>query len=138
LPLQAAARLFEKEHALSAVELKVRPDVDLNALTAELKSILGEGFVVENRYEQNKTIFMILTSEKWAVYAILLMVLLIASFNMIGSLSMLVLEKRKDITILKTMGASEQVIRRTYLLEGVFLSGGGAVIGITLGTLVCL
>jgi len=99
----------------------------------QLQGILGEGFNVETRYEQNKSIYMVMNLEKWVIYAILVFVLLIASFNQVGALSMLVLEKQKDIAILRAMGAQQSAIRRIFLLEGVLWAGVGGVAGLLFG-----
>jgi lipoprotein-releasing system permease protein len=100
--------------------------------------MFGAGYNVETRYEQNKTLYTVMTGEKWAIYVILVFVLLIASFNMVGALSMLVLEKQRDIAILKAMGALPGTIKQIFFFEGVLWSLIGGTAGITLGVLVCL
>lgn len=135
LPL--VQQLFHKEGQVSSVELKI--DVDREQEIQEaLKKAVGPGFVVETRYEQNKTMFMVMRTEKWVIYAILILVLLIASFNMVGALSMLVLEKQKDIGILKAMGALPKTVRLIFILEGVLWSLIGGVSGMLLGVLICV
>jgi lipoprotein-releasing system permease protein len=89
------------------------------------------------RYEQNKTLYFILKSERWAVYAILTMMLLIASFNIIGSLSMLVIEKEKDIAILNTMGMPQNMIKKIFIATGILISLIGACIGSVVAWIVC-
>src|SRR5690606_35406245 len=100
--------------------------------------MLGPSYKVETRYEQNSSLYRIMSSEKWAIYAILVLVLLIASFNLVGALSMLVLEKQKDIAILKAMGATPSAIRRIYLLEGILWAFVGGIAGILLGGTIAL
>ncbi len=135
LPL--VQELLHEEGKVSSIELKI--DVDREEeIKEELQQLLGSDFVVATRYEQNKTMFMVMRTEKWVIYAILMMVLLIASFNMVGALSMLVLEKQKDIAILKAMGALPATIRSVFLLEGILWSLVGGVSGMLLGVLVCV
>lgn len=135
LPL--VQELLHKEGQVSSVELKI--DVDREQEIQEaLRSAVGPDYLVETRYEQNKTMFMVMRTEKWVIYAILIMVLLIASFNMVGALSMLVLEKQKDIGILKAMGALPKTVRLVFILEGVLWSLIGGVSGILLGVLICV
>jgi len=100
--------------------------------------LLGGMYKVETRYEQNRTMYMVMNAEKLAIYAVLLLVLFIASFNMVGALSMLVLEKKKDIAILRAMGAPPEAIRMIFMIEGVLWSFVGGVIGIVLGCSICL
>lgn len=136
LPL--AQDLFGAAGHLSSLEISLQPKADAEDVQRDIKSLLGAGYKVETRYEQNKTLYMVMRTEKWAVYAILLLVLLIASFNMIGALSLLVLEKQKDMAILRAMGAQPRDIRSIFIAEGVLwaVTGGGA--GLLLGLLICL
>lgn len=138
VPLVAAQQLFGVGSKLSSVELQLAPGADAGKVKQQLEQLLGKGMLVEDRFEQTKTFFMIMRAEKWAVYAILLMVLLIASFNMIGSLSMVVLEKKKDIAILKSMGARSRMVRGVFLAEGGLMALLGCSLGLLTGTLVCL
>lgn len=138
VPLKAAQYLLDVGDKISSIEIKRNIKGSEALVKKELVNILGKNVVIENRFEQNKTFFMIMRGEKWAVYAILLMVLLIASFNMIGSLSMVVLEKKKDIAILKSMGARSSLIRTIFISEGGLLALVGGLIGILTGTLLCL
>lgn len=138
LPLRAAQRLFQQPGMISAIEMKANNPSDVSQLRRAAKQIMGDDFKVADRFEQNQTLFMVLSGEKWMVYVILLFVLLLASFNLTGCLYMLVLEKKKDIAILKSMGMSARSVRRIFLSEGVFLALAGAVMGIVLGFLICL
>lgn len=119
----------------SAIEMKLTGDPDKvkNALQAKL----GKDFLIETRYEQNKSLYAVMQVEKWVIYAILSLILIVAAFNMIGALTMLVLEKQKDIAVLKAMGASNQLIQRIFLSEGLLLAGIGGGAGILLATLIC-
>ncbi|HEX5553891.1 MAG TPA: ABC transporter permease [Chitinophagaceae bacterium] len=124
---------------ISAVEIALKPGADLQQAKADIGRIFGKThYVVQTRYEQNRSLYNVMQTEKWFVYAILLFIFAIAAFNMIGSLSMLVIEKRKDITILKAMGARQSLIRRIFLTEGVLIAAVGAGIGTTLAVLICL
>lgn len=138
VPLAAARHLFGTGNKVSSVEIRLKKNAKEHRVVKQLQQLLGNNLKIENRFEQNKTFFMIMRSEKWAVYAILLLVLLIASFNMIGSLSMVVLEKKKDITILKSMGARSSLIRAIFLAEGGLLALVGGASGILIGLLLCL
>lgn len=145
LPL--AQRLFDyDEHTCSA--LRIQPKIvnqtksSINRQSSIVKSSiekdLGEGFRVLDRYEQQADFFRILRIEKLLTILLLVFILLIASFNSIGSLSMLIIDKREDIRILSDLGADERIIRRIFLLEGWLISALGTLIGLVLGVLVCL
>ncbi len=130
--------LLQEEGKYSSVEIAVKKGADIDDVKEKIEQALGTGYIVQTRFEQNKTLYMIMRSEKWAVYGILVLVLMIAAFNMVGALSLLVLEKQKDIGILKAMGAGNSQISRLFLAEGALwaLLGGGT--GLLLGLLVCL
>jgi len=136
-PLTLVQELFREQGRYSSVEISADPDA-IQHIKKQLQQMLGSAYRVETRYEQNRTMYMVMGAEKWAVYAILLLVLLIASFNMVGALSMLVLEKQKDIAILRAMGALPATIRRIFLLEGMLWSLVGGVSGILLACAICL
>jgi len=136
-PLSLVQVLLHQEGKYSSVEISIAPGTE-EKVVAALQKLFGDGYRVETRYEQNKTMFSVLSGEKWAIYAILTMVLLIASFNMVGALSMLVLEKQKDIGILKAMGALPADIRSVFMLEGLLWALTGGVSGIVLGYIICL
>ncbi len=116
----------------SAAELKLKDVKAEKETIAALQQLLGNKYLVENRYQQNRSLFGVMQVEKWAIYGILSLILIIASFNMIGALTMLVLEKEQDIQILQAMGASKSFIQRIFLTEGVLLALIGSVIGIVL------
>lgn len=138
VPLAAAQYLYGIKGAVSALEIKTDGKTSESKIKEQVLQILGAKIKVENSFEQNKTLYMIMKGEKWAVYAILTFVLLIASFNMIGALSMVVMEKRKDVAILRSMGATTAFIRTLFLLEGMVLALVGAAIGVGLGLLLCV
>ena len=136
-PLNLVQDLFNEPGKISSIEIKLTAQADAEAVKNNLQQFIGPAFKVETRYEQNKTLYLVMRSEKWAVYAILLFILLIASFNMVGALSLLVLEKRKDIAILKIMGAEPAAIHRIFITEGLIWSLSGGLAGMLLGFMVC-
>ena len=103
---------------------------------AELSEILGADFKLQSRDEQNALFYRIMAAEKWGIFFILSFILIVASFNIIGSLTMLILDKQKDIDTLDNLGASTQLIKKIFLLEGWLISISGAVIGLILGSLI--
>lgn len=123
---------------MSALEIGSRAGVDEKLLKAKLEQLLGKGYKVQTRYEQNQSLYAIMQTEKWAVYVILSFIMIIAAFNMIGSLYMLVIEKQKDITILKAMGARKSLIMRIFLAEGLIIAGIGTLVGFGLGISFCV
>jgi lipoprotein-releasing system permease protein len=137
-PLEAVQNLFVQPGKYSAIEIKASNGISADDMQAALQKLLGKAFKVETRYEQNKTLYLTINTEKWATFAILTLVLLIASINMIGALTLLVLEKKKDIAILKAMGAQPAIIRGVFVMEGVLWSLIGGGIGLILGLLLCL
>lgn len=137
-PLFDVQGLFGQPDRFSSLELSVRPGSDPANLKRQLQQALGNAFHVDTRYEQNKTMYLVMQTEKWAVYAILLLVLLIASFNMVGALTLLVMEKRKDVAMLKAMGARSSTIHKIFLMEGILWAFTGGTIGLVVGGLLCL
>ncbi|NCU05168.1 MAG: ABC transporter permease [Chitinophagaceae bacterium] len=121
-----------KANEYSAAEIRLKDPKAEKETIAALQQLLGKGYLVENRYQQNRSLFGVMQVEKWAIYGILSLILIIASFNMIGALTMLVLEKEQDIQILQAMGAGKSFIQRIFLTEGVLLALVGSVIGIIL------
>jgi lipoprotein-releasing system permease protein len=116
----------------SAAEIAVESQDQVALVKQELVNLLGNKVKVLDRYEQNKTLYSTIRLEKWAIYGIFTLILLVAAFNMVGALTMLVLEKQKDIQVLQAMGASRQMIRKIFLTEGMVLAGIGASLGILL------
>lgn len=137
LPL--ARRLFEfDQHTVTALRIEPAKGFSVDETQKRIKAILGDQYKVLNRHEQQQDFFRILHIEKLLTIMLLVFILLIASFNIIGSLSMLILDKREDINILSHLGANEQEIRRIFLFEGWFISALGAVLGLSAGVAVCL
>ncbi len=134
--LDLAQALFEYQaNEVSAVELRLLPFADTQKVKNDLQKLLGDEFSVKDRYEQQEAYFKIMQVEKWITYLILSFILLIASFNIIGSLSMLIIDKKEDIITLRNLGADQKLIRQIFLLEGWMISAVGAVVGIIIGTI---
>ena len=139
IPIELAQQIYEYEpNIVTAVELKIAPSANINKVQREIKEILGDNFKVQNRYEQQENFFRIMKIEKWISYLILSFILLIAVFNIIGSLSMLIIEKEQDIITLRNMGANTKQIRNVFLYEGWLISVLGSFVGIVIGVLLCL
>lgn len=139
ISINLARDLFEyQKSTVSAVELKLATGVDKSEVQNQIQTLLGDRFQVKNRYEQQESFFKIMKIEKWITYLILCFILLIASFNIIGSLSMLIIDKKADIQTLTNLGATNQLIKRIFLFEGWLISGVGALAGIVLGVILCL
>jgi ABC-type lipoprotein release transport system permease subunit len=137
--INLARDLFDYEKTkVTSIELKLAKGVDHEKVQKQIQTILGDRFKVKNRYEQQESFFKIMKIEKWFTYLILCFILLIASFNIIGSLSMLIIDKKGDIETLRSLGANNQLIKRIFLFEGWLISGVGAISGIGLGALLCL
>ncbi len=135
--LSFARRLFDYDTEVSAIELKLKPDADIAAVQKKIARLLGERFNVQNRYEQQADVFRIMEIEKLISYLFLTFILVISCFNVIGSISMLILDKREDVETLRKLGADNRLIVRIFLLEGRLISVCGAVGGIVLGLLLC-
>ena len=138
VPFDWLSKLLEYEDKASNVELFLSSKADVSKVKKAVKALLGEDFTVKNQQEQMATLYKIMRSEKWAVYVILTFILILATFNVVGSLSMLMIEKRKDTTILKSMGADKGLIQRIFLNEGLLISVAGGIIGLLLGIVVVL
>jgi len=137
VPIAFARDVFEYHDELSALEIKLKTDAKVESVKTELQNLLGPDFKVQNRYEQHAFFYKIMASEKWAVFLILSFILLIASFNVIGSLTMLIIDKKEDIYTLRSLGADNRAISRIFLFEGWLITAVGAVVGLVMGALLC-
>lgn len=133
--LETVRDLLNYDWEASYLEISFNPDYEEEVFT-EIKQVVGDGFNVQNRYEQEASFLKIMNGEKWMAFAILCLTLLLVAFNLVGALWMIVLEKQKDISILKTMGASSKMIRNIFLHEGMLVSGIGLLIGFGLALLI--
>lgn len=138
VPLAFAEEALGYSDELSAVEMALNSDKNITRVQEQVQLAVGSNFIVKNRFEQQEMLYKIMRSEKWAIFMILGFILFIATFNVIGSLSMLILEKRKDIAILKSMGAGDKLVKRIFLVQGMMVSFGGAIFGMILGAAICL
>ncbi|MFN0290588.1 ABC transporter permease [Pedobacter helvus] len=138
VPLSFARELLGESKNVSSIEINVQPGVDAEELKQRMSKDLGSSYVVKNRIEQNQALYNVLGSEKWMVYIILTFILIIAIFNIIGSLTMLVIDKQKDISVLSSLGAGKQLIRRIFLAEGMMITLTGCIFGIAIGLVFCL
>jgi lipoprotein-releasing system permease protein len=120
----------------NAVEIALTNSGDVSGVQDKLKQLLGSSYKVLTRYEQNRSLYSIMQAEKWVIYAVLALIMGIFSFTMISSLTMLVLEKQKDISVLHALGANRNFIYRIFLSEGLLLAGIGAIAGILLALLI--
>jgi lipoprotein-releasing system permease protein len=130
--LKLVQDLFDVSHGASGLELKVDEDY-IEKVQSIIEERLGDDYLVRNRSEQNEAAYKVFKTEKWATFAILTLVVLIAAFNTIGALTMLVLEKKKDIQILRSMGAQQKTIRNIFLQEGMLITAVGIVLGLIIG-----
>ncbi|TDG37622.1 FtsX-like permease family protein [Pedobacter changchengzhani] len=138
VPLDFARTLLGEDKAISLIEINLQPNENIDNFQQEVADKLGDKFEVRNRAEQNRSLYHILNTEKWAVYIILTFILIIAIFNIIGSLTMLVIDKVKDIAILSSLGASKRLIKRIFLLEGMMITMSGCILGLFLGFIFCI
>jgi len=138
VPIRLARELFDYEKEVSAWEIKLKPGTPLLSVQNRIQAILGTDFLVKDRYQQQEESFKMVSIEKWVTFLMLCFILLIAVFNVTGSLSMLIIEKQSDVLTLRNMGAGNQLISRIFLFEGWMISIVGGVVGIILGVLICL
>ena len=127
---KAVNKLLSQKNKISALELKLEEDNDEEEIRAEIRKVLGDGFAIKNRYDQEESFLKIMNIEKWISFLIVVLVLGIISFNMIGSLWMMVLEKKKEISILRSMGCETSNIRNIFLVEGIIVTGVGLILWI--------
>ncbi|MGX8682367.1 MAG: ABC transporter permease [Bacteroidales bacterium] len=136
--LTFARQLFGYQNEVTAMEVKLKAGVNENRVQSQMEEMLGNDFLVQNRFEQQADVFRIMEIEKLISYLFLTFILIIATFNVIGSLSMLIVDKREDAQTLRNLGASNQLIERIFILEGWLIAAYGALIGIVIGIVLCL
>ena len=134
VPISLTRSLFNYEKEVTAIELKLKENTSTEQIKKDIKNILGDSFIIQDRHEQQATSFRMINLEKWMTFFILCFILLIASFNVIGSLSMLMID---DARILQSLGADNALIRKIFLTEGWLISLCGAIGGLLLGLLLC-
>ncbi|MCC6583363.1 MAG: ABC transporter permease [Chitinophagales bacterium] len=138
VPLDFFQQLTDNYEKASQIEIRLKDKTHTDIAIQQLQHTLGKSFSVKSRYEQNEVLYKILKSEKWITFAILVLIMIIASFNIIGALSMLVLEKKKDIATLTALGIHKNNIIKIFLLEGILMSCVGAFIGMLLAFILCI
>jgi lipoprotein-releasing system permease protein len=132
LPFRLARELYEMDSSFTSLEIQTSPNTDLSKLKDELQVMLPD-LKVQTREDKNALVYKTNESEKWATYLILVFILIIASFNILASLTLLIIEKKKDIHVMYSMGATKATIRNIFILEGVFINLTGAIIGTAVG-----
>lgn len=137
-PIEFARDLLDQPKEISSIELTYKSGTNLTSVQNKIKDEIGDKFTVKNRKEQNTELYKTLNYERWSIFMILTFVLIIAIFNIIGSLTMLVIDKRQDIAILSSLGANKQTIQGIFFFEGMMISLIGCVAGIVLGLAFCL
>jgi len=133
VPFSFASSFFEMKGKISSVEIKLDPKFSSDEIKEKIQKLTGNNFRVLNRFEQHALFYKVMRSEKWSSFLILSFILIIASFSLLGSITMIIIDKRKDTFILKSMGAEQKLIRDIFLFEGWLISGIGTVTGIVLG-----
>lgn len=137
-PIEFVRDLMQYEHQVTSVEVQLKNLNHYKKCQDKIQKIVGTDFKVKNKYEQEETLFKTMQSEKLIIYVILAFILLVAAFNIIGSLGMLILEKRSDTTVLRNMGAPANMIQKIFLYEGMLISFVGGIAGMLIGAVVCL
>lgn len=138
VPLRFARRLLDYSDEVTSIEIRLAKGADSKKLQQKITEIAGPKFRVQNRFQQQEVLYKIMKTEKWAVFLILTFILIVASFNVVGSLTMLILDKQKDIGILRSLGAKDASIKQIFFLEGLLITITGAIAGLILGLLICL
>lgn len=137
ISIDLAREILNYDNEVSSIDIKTKEGVSTSAVKKELQTILGENYVVKNRLEQQEQMYKMLSIEKWMTFLIVIIISAIAIFNVVGSLSMLIIEKREDISILRSVGANNQLIERIFLYQGWLIVCMGAIIGAILGFIIC-
>ncbi len=133
VPVGFMRELLHYNREMTSLELAVSSPAMVNNVKNSVRKLLGDKFRVQDKFEQQELLYRIIHSEKWAIFAILSFILLLAIFNVVGSLTLLILDKRKDIAVLQTLGASNSTIRKIFLLEGLQISFWGNLAGLLIG-----
>ena len=137
LSIDLLREMLQYEKEISALELKLAPDVNVASVKKKIANLLGEGFVVKDRFEQQEAFYKMTQIEKWVSYLMLCFILVLALFNVLGSLAILMIEKEEDVSKLRSMGADNRLINRIFLFEGWMISVLGSIIGVVIGIGLC-
>jgi lipoprotein-releasing system permease protein len=138
VPINWARNLLEYEDEVTSIEIFAENRTNIQNLQRQVEQIAGDAYQVKNRFQQQETLYRIMRSEKWAIFLILTFILIMATFNIIGSLTMLVIDKRKDIGVLRSLGAGPTLLKRLFLTEGILISISGGIAGLLVGVAVVL
>ena len=138
LPLRLVKKLLDYKDEITGIEVVISKTADIQKIRGQLKNLYGPGFTIKNRFEQQELLYKVMKSEKWAIFLILAFILFIATFNVIGSLSMLILDKRQDIALLQCLGSSQGSVKKVFRNAGLLITLAGALTGLFLGAIVCL
>ena len=138
IPIEIAKQLCDYDHQATSVELYLDDVAPLKEVQETVESIVGEKYVVKNQYQQEEELFRTMKSEKLIIFFILTLIIIMATFNIIGVIGMMIVEKKKDISVLYTLGANRSFIKQIFLFEGAFVSFIGGILGILLGFIICL
>lgn len=137
VPISFMRKLLDYEGRVTSLEIKLKKGADTEKVKSKIEQIAGSKYIVKDRYQQHEFIYKIMQSEKLVIFLILSFILMIASFNILGSLTMLIIDKKHDILILRSLGANNNLIKRIFLFEGWMISVIGAILGLAIGALVC-
>jgi ABC-type lipoprotein release transport system permease subunit len=138
VPFDFLAEATQRINQVTAIELTIQNPNQLETIQLQMKKILGDEYVVKNRYERNALLYKTNQAEKWVTFMILAFILLIAAFNILSSLTILIMDKKEDIKVLRSMGASKRLIKKIFFAEGILINAIGAGGGLLLGTIICL
>ena len=138
IDLEAAQQLFDCKDAFSIIELSIEDKNQLASIQEKLQTVLGKEYIIKNRYQLNDVLFKTLETEKLWTFLILAFILVIATFNIIGALTMLIIEKKKDIKTLYNLGADQKFIRTIFMQEGLLITTVGAISGLIIGLIICI
>ncbi len=138
VPLESARRLLDYGTEASAIELAVAKGTDVGSVVGDLEKLLGDDYLVADRLRQQVDSFRMISIEKWITFLMLVFVLVMASFNILSTMSMLIIEKEDNLRIMRSLGASDSLLRRVFLDEGILIAAAGGVAGIVLGVVLCV
>lgn len=138
LPIRFVRKLLEYDKEITSIEVSLVPGGDQAGIQKRIQEVAGDRFSVKNRFQQQELFYKIMKTEKWAIFLILSFILFIATFNVVGSLSMLILDKQQDIAMLQSCGAGLPMVKRIFLMEGILISFIGAVSGLVIGAILCI
>lgn len=138
VPIEFTRQLLEEDKNVSAIEIYLKPGEDIDDLQEDIENNLGKAFTVKNRIQQDQQLYKTLNVERWSIFFILTFVMIIAIFNIVGTLTMLVIDKKKDIAILTSIGARTALIRKIFFIEGMMISFTGCFAGMLAGLIFCI